>query len=163
MYEICFLKLEKEKRPKVFEEWGLLTSPKVAVCLRVQQKKCLVFCLKSVCIHCPYICSIVPHPLSVSFNTGLRCIQIYFYQSFPERWRGEEQQWRGEWGVKEEESSAVFTVWYLGGILLPRPAPASPPLTSGRCFRLRESRSGDGDLSCRRGGGWLCQSPMFSS
>lgn len=39
LYEICFLKLEKEKRPKVFEEWGLLTSPKVAVCLRVQQKK----------------------------------------------------------------------------------------------------------------------------
>lgn len=29
--------------------------------------------------------------------------------------------------------------------------------------RLRESRSGDGDLCCRRGGGWLCQSPVFSS
>lgn len=51
---------------------------------------------------------------------------------FRGRWRGEEQRWRGEWREKEVESSAVFTVWSLGGILLPRPAPALPPLTSGR-------------------------------
>lgn len=57
----------------------------------------------------------------------------------------------------------MFTVWSLGGILLPRPAPASPPLTSGQCSRVRESRSGGGDLCRRRGGGWLCRSPMFSS
>lgn len=47
--------------------------------------------------------------------------------------------------------------------------PASPacsgltPLTPGQCSRVRESRSGGGDLCCRRGGGWFCQSPVFSS
>lgn len=82
------MKLEKRKRPRVFEEWVLLTSPKnsVVVCLRAQQqqqrkekktkkkkKKCLVF-VKSVCVHCsrPYICSIVLQPLSGSSTPHLR-------------------------------------------------------------------------------------------
>lgn len=69
----------------------------------------------------------------------------------------------GSGGRREEESSAVFTVWALRGILLPRPALALPLLTSGRCSRVRGSRSGGGDLCRRRGGGWLCQSPVFSS
>lgn len=90
LYEICyfFMKLEKRKRPRVFEEWVLLTSPKssVVVCLRAQQQqqrkekkkktkkqKCLVF-VKSVCVHCsrPYICSIVLQPLSGSSTPHLR-------------------------------------------------------------------------------------------
>lgn len=83
------MKLEKRKRPRVFEEWVLLTSPKssVVVCLRAQQQqqqrkekkkktkkqKCLVF-VKSVCVHCsrPYICSIVLQPLSGSSTPHLR-------------------------------------------------------------------------------------------
>lgn len=79
------MKLEKRKRPRVFEEWVLLTSPKssVVVGLRAQQQqrkenkkknqKCLVF-VKSVCVHCSrlYICSIVLQPLSGSSTPHLR-------------------------------------------------------------------------------------------
>lgn len=137
-----FFKLEKEKRPRVFEEkrGGLLTSPKLAVCLRVQQrKKKSVWCLssQSVCIVRVHI--FVPRcPAHSWFHSKVACaasiqpsIQICFHKSFRGRWSGEEQQWPGEWREKEDESSAVFTVWSLGGILLPWPAPTLPPLTSG--------------------------------
>ena len=65
-----------------------------------------------------------------------------------------------------EESSAVFTVWSLRRHpdAPACPGPASPPLESRRCSRVRESRSGgEGGLCPRRGGGWLCQSPVLSS
>lgn len=140
-----------------------MTCPKLAVCLRVQQKKCLVF-VKSVCMHCPcsYICLTVPHPLSVPFKTVSAASRFVFRKSFGERWRRKEQQRSREWREKEDESSAVFTVWSLGGILLPFPASALPPLTSGRCSQVREGRSGGGGLCCGRGGR-LCRSPVFSS
>lgn len=143
-----------------------MTSPKLAVCLRVQQKS--VWCLssQSVCIVLVHIfvplCPTRSRFHSKLVSTASRSVSISL---FGEWRRGEEQQWRGLWrGVwGEKESSAVFTVWSLRGILLPRPAPALPPLTSGQCSGVRESRSGGGGLCRRRGGGWLCRSPVFSS
>lgn len=164
-----FLKLEKEKkkrRPKVFEEdWRVFRQvPSLQSASRVQQKKVSGVCQISLyALFLSYIYPMMLHPVSVPFKTGLHCIQVCFHQSFGERWRGEEQQWRGEWREEEGESSAVFTVWSLRGVLLPRPAPDSPPLESGQCSRVRESRPGGGDLWNRRRGGWLCQSPGFSS
>lgn len=113
LYEICCVR----KDPKVFEGRVFGQVPSLQSASRVQQKKCLVF--NSVCTHCPcqYICRMVPHRLSVLFETRLRCLEISFHESFDKRWR---QKWR----EKEEESSAVFTVWSLWGILLPWPAPA---------------------------------------
>lgn len=152
------LDVGKEKRPKVLEEegggWGSFDMSQACSPLKsTTKKKCLVF-VKSVCMHCPcsYICLTVPHPLSVPFKTVSAASTFVFRKSFGERWRRKEQQRRAEWREKEDESSAVFTVWSLGGILLPFPASALPPLTSGRCSRVREGRSGGGDLCCGRGG-----------
>lgn len=93
----------------------------------------------------------VPHHLTVSFEIGLRCIQIGFHKSSGKRWQG-------EWREKESSPSAVFTVWSLGGILSSWRVPAFPPLTL-----VREGRPGGGDLCHMRGRGRVCQAPVFSS
>lgn len=150
------MKLEKEKRPRVFEEGG--SSDKSQACSLPQSttRKVSGVCQVSLCIVLVHIfvprCSTHSHLQSKLVSAA--DLHLHLFPSV--FWRKVERG--GEWRGKEEESSAVLTVWSLRGILLPRRAPALPPLTSGRCSRARESRSRGGDLCRSRGGGWLSQS-----
>lgn len=144
------MKLEKRKRPRVFEEWVLLTSPKssVVVCLRAQQQQQQqqrkekkkkqtnksVWCLSSQSVFIVLILIFVPLCSNRS-RVHPHLISVSLFKK-----KKEKKKKGGEGREKEEESSAVFTVWYVGGILLPRPAPASSPLMSGWKSRERGKR-----------------------
>lgn len=164
------MKLEKRKRPRVFEEWVLLTSPKssVVVCLRAQQQqqrkenktkkkpKVSGVCQVSLCslFSSLYLFHCAP--------TALGFIHTSSPLVFSKRKKKRKKK-GGEGREKEEESSAVFTVWYVGGIRLPRPVQPHLPSCLDRNPERGESGSGNWDFCCRRGGGWLCWSPVFSS
>lgn len=120
------MKLEKRKRPRVFEEWVLLTSPKssVVVCLRAQQqqqrkenkkKKKSVWCLSSQSVFIVLVLIFVPLCSNRS-RVHPHLISVSLFKK-----KKEKKKKGGEGREKEEESSAVFTVWYVGGIWLPRP------------------------------------------
>lgn len=120
------MKLEKRKRPRVFEEWVLLTSPKssVVVCLRAQQqqqrkenkkKKKSVWCLSSQSVFIVLVLIFVPLCSNRS-RVHPHLISVSLFKK-----KKEKKKKGGEGREKEEESSAVFTVWYVGGIRLPQP------------------------------------------
>lgn len=164
------MKLEKRKRPRVFEEWVLLTSPKssVVVCLRAQQqqqrkekktkkKNKSVWCLSSQSVFIVLVLIFVPLCSNRS-RVHPHLISVSLFKK-----KKEKKKKGGEGREKEEESSAVFTVWYVGGIRLPRPVQPHLPSCLDRNPERGESGSGNWDFCCRRGGGWLCWSPVFSS
>lgn len=132
------MKLEKRKRPRVFEEWVLLTSPKssVVVCLRAQQQQQRkekktkktnksVWCLSSqsvfivlVLIFVP-LCSnrsrVHPHLISVSL--------------FKKKKEKKKKRWRRE-GEGGRVISSIYGVVCWRHPVTPA-CPASSPLMSG--------------------------------
>lgn len=139
---------------------GLLTSPKLAVCLRVQQKKS-VWCLSSLYALSLFIyLSHGAPPTLVLISTASRFVSMSLLEK-----GGEGRSSGGEesGGRRRMSHQQCLRCGLSEASCCPRPTPALPPLTSGRCSRVRESRSGGGDLCHSRGGGWLCRSPAFSS
>lgn len=125
MYEICSLKLEKEKRPRVFEEGGSFDKSQACSLPQEYNKKVSGVCQVNHC-PCSYICPTVLQPLLVSFETGRHCIQICFHQSY---WREVD---RGGAAVErrvEGEGGVISSVY--GVVSRRHPvAPAWPGLTS---------------------------------
>lgn len=165
------MKLEKRKRPRVFEEWVLLTSPKssVVVCLRAQQQqqrkekktkkkpKVSGVCQVSLCslFSSLYLFHCAPTALGFIHTSS----PLVFSK------RKKKRKKKVEKGGRRRKSHQQYL---RCGMLEASSYPARPvqphlPSCLDRNPERGESGSGNWDFCCRRGGGWLCWSPVFSS
>lgn len=152
MYEICFSKLEKEKRPRVFEEGGSFDKSQACSLPQSTSKKVSGVC--QVSLYASSLILYLSHGAPPTLGS-IRNTSPLHPDLFPlVFWRKVERGGAAVEGRVEGEGGGVISSVY--GVVSQRhpvapTAPALPPLTSGWCSRVRESRSGGGELCCRRG------------
>lgn len=126
LYEICFFSKLEKKDPESLRRGGLLTSPKLAVCLGVQQKKVSgVFFVKSVFMSLIiYLSRGAPPTLGSIRSRSPAASRFVSISLFGERWRGRGSS-SGGGRVEGDVISSVY------GVVSQRHpvAPARPGLT----------------------------------